>query len=617
MCGIAGIIHLDPHQAVDLQTVKKMTSKLSHRGPDDEGFFGCDNIGFGFKRLSIVGIQNGNQPLFSEDRSVVLICNGEIFNYIELRNELRKKGHRFYSDTDVEVIIALYREYGFDFFDKINGQFAFALFDRNKQMLFAARDHVGINPFYYTNTGASIVFASEIKALLEHPAVEKRVDLTGVDQIMTFPGLVSPRTAFENIRSLPSGHFLTVAAATVKVAKYWDLEFPRSHEKQYDQPDSFYEEKLDALLTESIRLRLRADVPVGFYVSGGLDSSLVAAKAAGIAPGNFHSFSIDFTEKAISEKKYQQIVTNRLRSQHHEIVFDSGDITSNLRKVIYHSEHPLKESYNTASFALSRLVRDNGIKVILTGEGADELFAGYVGYKLDTVKDLRRGDALNKAERDIRHKLWGDPDFFYERNYSEFSVEKNRLYSPRLNESFASVDCLNFPLVDTAQLERRHLMHKRSYIDFKLRLSDHLIADHGDKMVMANSVEARYPFLDKDLIAFVYEIPPGLMIRDMEEKYILKRIAKKYLPESIINREKFSFVAPGSDYLLKRSEWINDLLSPDRIRRQGYFDHRVVEDLRVRYSAKDFSLYLPFEIDYLFPIISFSIFLEEFGLPGL
>jgi asparagine synthase (glutamine-hydrolysing) len=620
MCGITGYVDLRGENRIDRNLLVRMTDTLVHRGPDSSGYFIDRDIGLGFRRLSIIDPEGGDQPLFNEDHSIVTVCNGEIYNYLELRNDLRRKGHSFCTDSDVEVLGHLYEEHGEGFLNKLNGQFAFAVYDRVKKSLLLARDHFGINPLYYTLSDGFFIFASEIKAILEHPSVRREVNLTGLDQILTFPGLVSPQTMFGGIESLRGGHLLSVEKGHVRDAEYWDLNYPQLGESPPDGPEEFYVEQLGELFSRSIKYRLQADVPVGFYLSGGLDSSMIAGMIGKVSKGARHSFSITFKEREISEEKYQRMVAEHVGSEHHEIVFGWSEITERLPAMIYHCECPVKETYNTCSMALSQAAREAGITVVLTGEGADELFAGYVGYRFDSfgLRGLQQYGLEAALEEEMRERLWGDKNLFYETDHHSLREIKGALYSPDVYESFDRFDCLNQPLVNRERLRNRHTIHQRSYLDFKLRLSDHLIADHGDRMALANSVEARYPFLDVDLVEFSQTIPPGLKLNDLTEKYILRRVAKDLVPPPVLNREKYGFHAPGSPYLLRqKNEWINDLLSPARIARQGYFNPEVVEALKRRYTQEGFRLNLPFESDLLTIVLTFGIFLDVFKLPDL
>jgi asparagine synthase (glutamine-hydrolysing) len=407
----------------------------------------------------------------------------------------------------------------------------------------------------------------------------------------------------------------------VSVREYWDLDYPEEGELAYDKPESFYVERVGELLERSVKYRLQADVPVGFYLSGGLDSSLIASVIRSVSPDiKRHSFSISFSDERICEAKYQRLMSESVGSIHHEIPFNDADIASRLSDAVYHSECPLKETYNTASLALSKATKQNGVTVVLNGEGSDELFAGYVGYRFDKRRPegVKSQDLDTLLGNEIRAKLWGDEDLFYEKDDYSFRDIKQALYSSQVGEQFTEFDCVNFPVINKERLRGRHPVHKRSYLDFKLRLGHHLIADHGDRMTMANSIEARYPFLDRDLVEFCTQIPPDLKLNGFNEKYILKRAAENLIPRQIVDREKFGFVAPGSPSLLQQKiEWVSDLLSYDLIKRQGYFNPDTVEYLKRKYSQPGFQLNLTLEDDLLIVVLTFGLFLKLFELPNL
>jgi asparagine synthase (glutamine-hydrolysing) len=457
MCGFAGYIDLRAERMADRDLLVRMTDKLIHRGPDSAGLFVENEVGLGFRRLSIVDLITGDQPNYNEDGSVVLLCNGEIYNFPALRRELEERGHVFSTNSDVEVLVHLYEESGCDFLPRLNGQFAFVVYDRVRKLLFLGRDQFGVVPLYYTTVSGLFLFASEIKALLEHPAVPREVDLTGLDQVLCFPGVVSPRALFKGIASLSSGHRLVVHGSQVEISEYWDLDDPVEGELSGDRPEEHYRERLRELLEQAVRHRLQADVPVGFYLSGGLDSSLVAALAHHIRGEGQHTFSISFTEPSINEARYQQKMAERLRSRHHQILFDWSEIADRLVDMVYHCVCPVRESYNTCSLALSAAA-----------------------------------------------------------------------------------------------------------------------------------------------------------------KYILKRLAGDLLPAEIINREKFGFRAPGTPFLLRQNiEWIEDHISSERIRRQGYFNPETVQTLRQRNleDGSDFNPHL--EMDFLMVVLTFSVMCDLFGLPAL
>lgn len=617
MCGICGFIKFNNRtSSEDAGIIRKMNSKLFHRGPDAQDTLLFDNVALGFSRLSIIGLENGMQPIYNEDRSLVLVCNGEIFNHIEIREELQKAGHVFKTRSDVEVIVHLYEQEGMEFLNKLNGQFAFALYDKRIGKLFCARDPMGICPLYYTLVENTFIFGSEIKAILEHPLVPREVDLVGLDQVFTFAGLISPRTMFRHINSLENGHYIIVNdQGVIQNNEYWDLIYPEQEMQQDGHPEKYYIDKLEEYFERSIQLRLRADVPSGLYLSGGLDSSMITMKVSQLYPTiSKEVFSIDFAESNISETPYQILIANESRSKLNKKTFYFKDISERLKQAIYHCECPLKETYNTASLSLSEATRAKGIKVILSGEGSDELFAGYVGYRFDRMRAMNFvQNATSPEEEDIRERIWGDKTLFYENNFQELEKIKRGLYSDAVNEKFDEVNCLNHPVINKERLRNRDVLNKRSYIDYKLRLVDHLVTDHGDKMALANSVEVRYPFLDKDLIAFSTQVPPELKLKDFTEKYVVKGMASRFVPKKIIDREKFGFIAPGSPYLLQNNiEYIEQILSYDLIGKQGYFNPDRIEELKNTYRQKGFTLNIPFESDLLITVITFGILLEEY-----
>jgi len=618
MCGFAGIYTRDNPSPVDGVILERMTEALRHRGPDEGGVHNEAGLGLGIRRLSIVDIAHGQQPIYNEERSIVAVCNGEIYNHVALRSRLLEQGHRFRAQVDIEVLVHLYEEHGPAFVEQLNGQFAFALFDARARFLMLARDPAGIAPLFYTWRDGTLLFGSEIKALLEHPAVKPSVDLTALDQVLTLPGPVSPRTLFAGIESLPPGQFLAVTPSGCERRTYWDLDYPLRADAG-DEPAPDFDD-LEQRLYQSVARRLQADVPVGFYLSGGLDSSLIAALVHRVdgdrEPGApRQAFSIAFPDRAIDERPFQSLMAQHTGATHHTALFDTSELAARLEQMVRHAEAPLKESYNSCSLLLSERVNREGMKVVLTGEGADELFGGYVGYRVDRAEGDHT-DLDDWLERDLRARVWGDESFFYEKHYTQFREVKSAIYSPALADGLASFDCTGQPLVDAAKIRGRHPIHQRSYIDFKVRLADHLLADHGDRVAYANSVEARYPFLDPNVVAWVQAAPPEWLVRDGVEKFPLRVIGKRLLPEAIAAREKFGFVAPSSALLLQgRVEWVEDLLSHARIKRAGYFNADTVERLKAQYRAPGFAVNTTFDLDVLMFVLTFEIFRECFSVP--
>jgi asparagine synthase (glutamine-hydrolysing) len=620
MCGIAGYADMRLRRKVDRRVLERMADTLTHRGPDSGGEFVADYVGLATRRLSIVDLQTGNQPIENADGTVVVCCNGEIFNHVELREELAAAGHKFRTSCDVEVLVHLYEDLGSGLVHRLNGQFSFAIYDRLRDSLLLARDHVGITPLHYTVADGLLVFGSEVKALLAHPLVPRSVDLTGLDQVMLLPGLVSPRTMFTGISSLPPGHLLELSGGHLQIRRYWDLTYPLAAELPAQSTSrEEHVARLEAALLSSVKLRLRADVPHAYYLSGGLDSSLITAMASRFDGSPLRTFSVVFPDARISEQPYQRLMAARLGTVHTEVPVTLADLAEGLPAAISHCECPLRESYNVASMRLSRAVREQGVKVVLTGEGADELFAGYIGYKFDKMRAARSASSpVKSAEERLRTRLWGNPHLSYGRDMTVLAQNRRAMYSPQVAARLEEFSCLNSPLIDTSQLAGRHIMHQRSYLDFKLRLADHLLGDHGDRVALANSVETRYPYLDLDVIDCASSIPPDLALRDFEEKYILKQLAGSYVPAEIVNREKFAFRANTSPELVRSARtWVDQYLDPERIRKEGYFDPHVVEMLRNKYVDDDLDLHLLVEDDLLMIVLTHGIFLEAFSLPSL
>ncbi len=619
MCGIVGFFKNKGgfnRKEANSVIIKNMADTLVHRGPDEESYFVDENICLGFKRLSIIDIAAGNQPHFNEDGTVVSICNGELLNFIELKEDLTKVGHKFRTSSDTEVLVHLYEEFGFDLVKKLDGQFAFLIYDKNKKLVFGARDHFGVCPFFYTIKNNTFYFASEIKALLQHPEITSAVNVTGLDMIFTFPGIISPYTMFKDIFSVKPGYAFIFNGDEFKTFEYWDLNFPleKDIKNETDISEGEIVSELENLLLKSVKKRLLADVPVGLYVSGGLDSSLITGMVHSVSNEKRETFSIKFRDEKIDESRFQSIITKFFNTNHHVIEFDWHDIITRIRNTIFHAETPLKESYDTCSIALSETVRKHNIKVVQTGEGSDELFGGYVGYILDKIRTYTEINSTEDfMDMEIRERVWGDPNFFYERSFYELQDVKHAIYSEDILADFSEIDCTGYNLIDKNKIIGRTPFHQRSYIDFKFRIADHLLADHGDRVVMANSVEARYPFLDMDFVEYVATIPPDFMNKNGNEKYLLKILAQKYVPEQIINRQKFAFVAPSSPYLLKNNrELFMDILAEDKIKREGFFNPIAIKRLLNMYGEEDLNINQTFDNDLLMIVFTFELFLDEF-----
>ncbi len=610
MCGIAGFYDIWNDKKTDPSVIGKMLEKIRHRGPDGMKNLEMPGVTFGFARLSFIDLTGGMQPISNEDGNVTVICNGEIFNFKELRDELIAKGHSFKTGTDIEVIVHLYEECGMSFLDRLNGQFAVALYDKAKDTLFLVRDQMGICPLFYSVIDGKLVFASEIKAIMEFPGAPKKLNMKAVDQLMNYPGAVSPETFFDGVRSLKAGHYLTIKRnAEVSDTEYWDLQYDPEEE---DKGEEYYVENLRKLIKDAITRRLIADVPIGFYVSGGLDSSVVACFIGKYLLNSMYSFSAEIGDGELDESRFQQMVKECVNSKHYATKITEKEIWENLESVIYHCESGVKESYDTAAFLLSKMVGESPAKAVLTGQGSDEFFSGYAGYMVDLFRNMQK-DKMSPEELEVNERLWGDPYFRYERNHPEIRKIHERVYSSAVRGNIDKFSAFAESPVNVNRLKGLSSQKRRSYIDYKLRLSDHLLTEHGDRMFFSHSVEGRHPFLDKELLEFVITIPDKYKLKGVNEKYILKKAGEGIVPDPILKRRKFPFQAPGMSSMIKASKDL-PYLSEELIKKQGVFNPDYVREMKEIYMAPDFKLMGAFEIDYLLIVMTVTMLCEKYGL---
>lgn len=613
MCGICGIYNFRNKRKIgktEENIVASMLRAIRHRGPDGSRSLILEQAALGFNRLSFIDLQGGMQPLQNEDKTVSMICNGEIYNYRELREELQAKGHVFRTGTDVETVLHLYEELGTDFPNRLNGQFAIAIYDEKSRQLLLVRDQIGICPLFYTVTDGRVVFGSEIKAILEYPNVDRKLNLKAVDQLMNYPGIVSPVTFFEGINSLEAGHMLRIRQdGEIENIEYWDLIYPAEEE---DRGEAYYVERLRELLKSAISRRLIADVPVGFYVSGGLDSSVVACFIGKYLLNSYYSFSAEIGTGELDESRFQKIVRDCVKSEHYSTRVTESEIWENLGNVIYHAEAAVKESYDVAAYLLSKLVRETPAKAVLTGQGSDEFFCGYVGYMVDLFRNMQK-DKMSAAECEVNERLWGDPYFRYERNHPEIRKIHMQVYSENIRGEIRKFSAFEESPIDVAKVSGLSAQKRRSYIDYKLRLSDHLLGEHGDRMFFSHSVEGRHPFLDKELISFLTTMPDKYKLNGVKEKYILKKAAEGIVPDEITKRKKFPFQAPGMSSMIKEASRI-PFLEEDLIKKYGIFDADQVRHLKNVYSQENFKLMGAYEIDYLLIVMTVTMLCEQYSL---
>lgn len=613
MCGIAGIVNYSGVSSATEDTVARMITLLRHRGPDETGLF-CDDVAcLGHARLSIVGLSCGIQPIGSEDQRYWIIYNGEIFNYIELQQELEQQGYRFTTGTDTEVVLAMYREYGPACLSRMNGQFAIAIWDRLSQEMFLARDRVGIRPLVYTAHSGQFSFASEIKALFADPAMPRTLDRQALSQVFTFWTTITPQTAFEDIFELPPGHFMFVRKAGITTPQaFWTLP----HVPAADRPtQSFAEakEELAALLKDAIRLRLRADVPVGAYLSGGLDSSIITALIARNFNNRLRTFSLTFQENKFDESTYQNELVRHLGTDHRTIEVTNQDICDNLPQVIWHCEKPLLRTGPVPLLSLSRLVRDNQFKVVLTGEGADEVFGGYNIFKEAKIRHFWGRQPESKCRPLLVERLYpyifkdasrarlfiqqffsvkaGDSaDPFFSHQVRWRNSGKNRsFFSTALQEELSGYD----PYTAVARRLPPHFANadvfsKGQFLEMDIFLANYLLSSQGDRVGMGNSIELRLPFLDYRVIDFAARLPAHWKIKGLNEKYILKETFQKLLPANITKRAKQPYRAPIKEAFPtdQLGTWVEDLLSAATLQEYGYFDAARVALLKKRFGSQ-------------------------------
>ena len=559
MCGISGFFHFSNDQSADLDVLKRMTDCILHRGPDGEGYYVEKNVALGHRRLSIIDLSTGDQPMYSDDKNIVIVFNGEIYNYIELKKELQVLGHVFKTDSDTEVIIRSYQEWGYDCQKKFNGMWAFALFDKNKNELFLSRDRIGEKPLHYAVHKNSFVFGSEIKSILKFGVPEEiNMEVTELFLFLTY--IPAPHTYYKNIYKLKPVQFLIVKDGQVKELKYWDL--PKINESRMNKNKKEVYTTFEALLTDSVRLRMRSDVPFGAFLSGGLDSSSVVAIMSKQSKFPIETFTIGFKEKAFDESALATAVSIHFKTNHHLFNLEPDSFEESLKKVIYHFDEPFGDSSAIPTGYVSKEAAKH-VKMVLTGDGGDEVLSGYnsyLGIKItDTYnrlpKFLRRGvpKALNSVSKyvsnDVRYKLnrmvnvssMAELDFndrfIHKMAYTDYGYIKALVGNEKvipiedfISDFFASVDV-------------KDDFYKMMYFDFKQNLpGDYLVK--VDRMSMAYSLETRVPFLDHRLIEYMVQVDKSVKLEGWKTKSVLRNTIGKSLPDSLLTAPKKGFGVP-------------------------------------------------------------------------
>jgi len=579
-----------------------MIQAVRHRGPDGLSVRVDGRVGLAHARLAIIDIERGWQPIHNEDETVWVVFNGEIFNYLELRRDLERNGHRFYTSSDTEVIVHLYEQHGDDFVRHLNGQFAIALHDTRQNRLVVARDRVGIRPVFYTIANGRFAVASEIKALFMLPWVRRGIDVRALGEIFTFWSPLQPRTAFEGVSQLPPGHVLALdlgaSEPVPEISRYWDWCF--SDVIPADRPEADCADELHELLVDAVRLQLRADVPVGAYLSGGLDSSIITAIIERYTETPLRTFSMTFEDREFDERTHQQAMVDHLRTEHTSVQVKRSDIAAAFPRTIWHAESPMVRTAPTPLMLLSGHVRASGFKVVLTGEGADEVLGGYDLFKEAKIRRFmaRVPDSVYRPKllRRLYPYLENSPASLHAFTHSFFGQGLDhanepwfahlprmattqriwRFLRPEARDQLALWDpreSLRATLPPS--FDRWPPMGRDQYVEAHTLMSGYLLSSQGDRMAMASSIEGRFPFLDHRLIEFANRLPPTYKLRGLAEKYLLKRAFARELPASISARTKQPYRAPDSASFFENgvpTDYVAELLGPERVDAAGLFD---------------------------------------------
>jgi asparagine synthase (glutamine-hydrolysing) len=605
MCGIAGVVALRAGlEPAGLEALARMAGALRHRGPDEMGMFRDARAALVHTRLSIIDLSTGQQPLSNEDGSLWISFNGEIFNYVELREELVALGHVFRTRSDTEVIVHAWEAWGEDAFRRFNGQWAVALWDERSGTLVLSRDSLGVRPLYYAESGGRLWFASEVKAIFAgEPALRRALDPRGLAEVFTFWSTVPPRTVFEGVRELEPGHTRVYAGVVATDRAYWEPRYPENGCGAFTGSFEDAAAATRSALEQATRLRmLRSDVPVGSYLSGGIDSSLIAALGLRATGGNFQTFSLRFADAEYDETAYQRMMVERLGSQHHEVVVSRADIARVFPDVIEHTERPVLRTAPAPLFLLSRLVHENGIKVVLTGEGADEMFAGYDLFREARLRRFWARQPQSTARPRLLERLypylerspvaqaamarqffgqdlasWKSPGFGHGTRWRSATALR-RLLSAETQAAIGPFDPVGEQIARLPSgFASWTALAQDQFLEVRTLLSAYLLSSQGDRMLMANSVEGRFPFLDQDVVALANSLPDRYKLAGLAEKAVLKTVAQDLVPAEILRRTKQPYRAPDALSFVGADApgWIADVLSEASLAGAGVFDARL------------------------------------------
>jgi asparagine synthase (glutamine-hydrolysing) len=618
MCGICGFINNQQSVENEPTLLKKMCEVMIHRGPDEDGYYLKNNVALGHRRLSIIDLSSGSQPMSNDNKSIWIVFNGEIYNFPEIKKALVNKGFSFKTRSDTEVIIKAYEAYGIDLLQHLNGMYAFAIWDENKKRLMLARDRMGKKPLYYYVSKQQFIFASELKAILLHPEVRRDINIEAVDKYFSLGYVPSPLTIFSDISKLRPAHYLLYQDGRVNIEQYWDVQYgqngnPRSEDDYIDE--------LEEILQKAIKRRLISDVPLGAFLSGGLDSSAVVALMSKISNEPVKTFTIGFSEQTYSEVNDAKCVADKFHTDHQEFTVETNAIEL-LPKLIWHFDEPFADSSAVPTFYVSKMAREH-VTVILSGDGGDELFAGYWRYiwqdkfnKFKKIPRYLREQLLGKFAQSLPFNAKGK-NYLLEISQLEkkqnlellqiYPYIKSDIYSHEFKTELKHFDHAESLIHYWENMPVSPQLSRMQYFDTKMYLPEDILVK-VDRMSMANSLETRAPLLDYHLVEFAAKIPAELQMKDGKGKYIFRKMASRILPAQILTKKKQGFAIPANEWFkTDLYDYAYDLLSTDRFRNRGYFNQKNVELMlrEHRRGRRDYS-------NWIWTLIIFELWYQTF-----
>ena len=623
MCGIAGIVALNPTLRIQKPMIKSMVSAIAHRGPDGEGFYLDNWVGLGHCRLSIVDIDHGKQPMSNEDGTVWICCNGEIYNHLDHRERLETKGHTFKTSCDIEVILHLYEEYRDDCVNFLNGMFAFAIWDVPRQRLLLARDRMGIKPLYYARTENAIIFGSEAKALFASGLVRPSLDARSIDNFFSFTYPLQPRSMFRGVNQLLPAEEVVIEKGKISSRRYWTLHF---EEPRRRRPTSDYAEEFMSLLRASVKRQLMSDVPLGAYLSGGIDSTVVVALMKNLNNTPPETFSVGYNDPRLNESDTFQATARSLGVVNHTLLAEPS-FADSYPRVIWHLEMPFRHPISIPYYYLSRFTRERGVKVVLTGEGSDEIFGAYDAFVADKFRRIlasfhsrfltrlaytiacrmrSQSDSLEyllKAHSEspaLLCKRYGTvPPWYY--HWRMLDSFRQRIFSSTIREELLRVDVEEELIkMDKCPMEGLHPHNASIWLESQMRLPNWILTI-DDRCSMAHGVEARVPYLDHELVEYVARLPVSLKLRGFTTKFILRQAAKGRIPDEILKRRKFAFGTPIGSWFFndRQPDFVDEMLCEDLIRQVGVFDYQEIAKVRAQLATSTPGTHERLSLEYL------------------